>query len=486
MVIAASPAIAIMTVPALNQWAEERFPFKVTRSRSVAMEPTTLFTDVKSVGTCAIGRAEGTYTKDCKPSSLHKMHIDPGNFRRNSGWCSDQGRAGGDPDLADKMCLQRARARMPVHLTDLEAVGIAPTDTEAVVNTADLYNQAAPVHSRKLPQLLVEERQKHGKTVEAIAHARTRSFGEQGEAAGGLIGICRREGRLQSTYDCVYQDQLRRVKAIDGILKSHPETTPTLLNASRIYFPIPGQTYETAIVTSGYGWRRLKGQSDWHGGVDFGGAIGTPLIATEAGIVTAVTSSSTPGNNGCGNGVVYQLRRDAGIEMTYCHMNTVVVKTGQALKAGQLVGTLGNTGRSTGPHLHGQLRVNGEIQNPTAYFQAGIVAPKKDALPRVSKPIKPPKLKEPKSDPESEIPLVEPTPTIEASPEREAPPAPAQPVEPTPTLDEPEASADSEISPAEPTPQPSATPVEPTPKPKQPEKPDAAKKPEASEKLESI
>ncbi|MGQ4646315.1 hypothetical protein [Lyngbya aestuarii] len=208
----------------------------------VALSP--IFATPVSLGMVAIGTAEGNYrvsieqgTLYVEQTALYFGHTDPGNLSwgdvvTNYGPCSDQGRSGGNIALAEQLCLQRALSRLPAHLADLDAVGINPiVDLEALLNTADLYNQASPIHSRKLPQALVIARKGGLTGVDALAWARTASFYlnqnqeldlERGEnQASGLLGICARERRGITEWQCVYNDQLRRVKAISDVLRKY-------------------------------------------------------------------------------------------------------------------------------------------------------------------------------------------------------------------------------------------------------------------------
>ncbi len=112
-------------------------------------------------------------------------------------------------------------------------------------------------------------------------------------------------------------------------------------------------------LTSGYGmrWGRL------HAGTDFAGAHGTPIYATAEGVVVEA------GWQG-GYGRMVTIRHEFGIETRYAHLSRIRVREGQRVSKGQRIGDMGNTGRSTGTHLHYETRVNGEPVNPMTFIRA--------------------------------------------------------------------------------------------------------------------
>lgn len=117
-------------------------------------------------------------------------------------------------------------------------------------------------------------------------------------------------------------------------------------------------------ISSPYGWR----SSGWHNGIDLvkygGGALGTPVIASKSGRVEVVQRSSS----GYGNMVL--INHGDGYKTRYAHMvkGSITVSVGDYVEAGQTIGKVGSTGNSTGPHLHFEVIVNGETQNPKNYI----------------------------------------------------------------------------------------------------------------------
>ena len=112
-----------------------------------------------------------------------------------------------------------------------------------------------------------------------------------------------------------------------------------------------------APVTSGFGprWGRQ------HAGIDLGAAQGTPVKAAAGG---RVKSASVQG--GYGNIVV--IRHANGTETAYAHLASYGVRAGDTVAAGQVIGRVGSTGHSTGPHLHFEVRVNGRPRDPIDYL----------------------------------------------------------------------------------------------------------------------
>ncbi|HMO76612.1 MAG TPA: M23 family metallopeptidase [Sphingopyxis sp.] len=113
--------------------------------------------------------------------------------------------------------------------------------------------------------------------------------------------------------------------------------------------------------TSGYGMRRhpILGYRRMHSGIDFGGGYGAPIYAVTDGTVTMA------GRNG-GYGNFVKLNHGNGIGTGYGHMSRIAVTPGQRVSRGQVIGYIGSTGLSTGPHLHYELYRNGVAVNPAS------------------------------------------------------------------------------------------------------------------------
>jgi murein DD-endopeptidase MepM/ murein hydrolase activator NlpD len=120
-------------------------------------------------------------------------------------------------------------------------------------------------------------------------------------------------------------------------------------------FPVKG-SYRS---TSGFGprWGRA------HEGHDFAGSTGTPIVATADGVVVHAGRQSGYGN-------LIKIKHDFGYETRYGHLSKIRVEVGQRVSRGELIGDMGNTGRSTGTHLHYEIRIGGTAINPMKYIKA--------------------------------------------------------------------------------------------------------------------
>jgi murein DD-endopeptidase MepM/ murein hydrolase activator NlpD len=123
---------------------------------------------------------------------------------------------------------------------------------------------------------------------------------------------------------------------------------------------------KTAAFTSGYGVRSdpFKGGAAMHAGIDLSGPVGTPIYATADGVV------STAGYNSGGYGNLVKIEHGRGIETRYGHLSTIGVSEGQRVTRGQMIGRMGSTGRSTGSHLHYEVRIDGRAVNPIPFMKS--------------------------------------------------------------------------------------------------------------------
>jgi murein DD-endopeptidase MepM/ murein hydrolase activator NlpD len=122
-----------------------------------------------------------------------------------------------------------------------------------------------------------------------------------------------------------------------------------------------------AFNSSSYGWRidPFNGEKAFHEGLDFPAAVGTRINAAAGGIVSFAGPSADYGK-------LIKIDHGSGLETRYAHSSKLFVTVGQRVEKGQEIAEIGNTGRSTGPHLHYEIRFNGNALDPRRYLKASI------------------------------------------------------------------------------------------------------------------
>ncbi|MDE6463068.1 MAG: M23 family metallopeptidase [Muribaculaceae bacterium] len=125
--------------------------------------------------------------------------------------------------------------------------------------------------------------------------------------------------------------------------------------------PVPERFLRT--MASGYGVRRdpIYGTMKFHEGMDFSAPIGTPVYATADGRVVSAGRQGLYGN-------MIEIDHGYNYRTRYAHLSAIDVSPGQNVHRGDLIGRVGNTGKSTGPHLHYEVRLRGQAQNPVNYY----------------------------------------------------------------------------------------------------------------------
>jgi murein DD-endopeptidase MepM/ murein hydrolase activator NlpD len=136
-----------------------------------------------------------------------------------------------------------------------------------------------------------------------------------------------------------------------------------MLIAVPVRKPVIGET----DMSSPFGMRMdpFLGRPAIHTGIDLRGEVGEPVRATATGKVTIA------GREG-GYGNMVEISHGNGLATRYGHLSEISVKMGQTVRIGEIVGRIGSTGRSTGPHLHYETRVNGEAVDPQKFLRAGL------------------------------------------------------------------------------------------------------------------
>ena len=159
---------------------------------------------------------------------------------------------------------------------------------------------------------------------------------------GEMTTLLERSGTLQDSF-----------RVLDTAFQKHA----LLLNSTPSIFPVRG------LLGNGYGWRRdpFTGMRDFHQGLDIIAPPGTKAVAPADGIVSRVSNAG-----GFGKSIV--VSHGNGIVTRYGHLQSSRVRVGQRVKRGDVIATIGSTGRSTGPHLHYEVLVHRRNVNPVKYI----------------------------------------------------------------------------------------------------------------------
>ena len=201
---------------------------------------------------------------------------------------------------------------------------------------------------RAVAQKAKDVAKKRESSVNAKLKELTRARAEQARLAGAL------DARIRE-----YENEANAVAAQEADLSAlinrrgaaTPTVTPGAASSAGLIWPVRG------TVTSGYGYRWGR----MHSGIDIGARTGTPIMAAKAGEVIFAGAMS-----GYGNTVI--INHGGGFSTLYAHQSRIGSADGAQVAQGQVIGYVGSTGNSTGPHLHFETRVNGSAQNPRQYL----------------------------------------------------------------------------------------------------------------------
>lgn len=165
--------------------------------------------------------------------------------------------------------------------------------------------------------------------------------------------------RLAQRMDLLEKQLFSQVQSFDQ-LKSALEQNQDKLSHIPSVIPINIEDY---TMSSGYGYRRdpIYGSSKFHEGLDFAAKTGTNVFATADGVVEVAERAAGYGN-------CIDINHGYNYLSRYAHLSEILVKKGEQVKRGQLIGKVGSTGKSTGPHLHYEVRFKDEPQNPVNYY----------------------------------------------------------------------------------------------------------------------
>ncbi|HWK40688.1 MAG TPA: M23 family metallopeptidase [Croceibacterium sp.] len=186
-------------------------------------------------------------------------------------------------------------------------------------------------------------------------------------AATQITGAIDAANASTASGDREFQELFASWKSMDqtGVITSSP--------VGRVSVPT-GMPVQDSTLTSNFGMRThpVLGGRRGHNGVDLAQPTGTPVYATADGLVSKAERFSSYGN-------YIQIEHGGELQTRYAHLSGYAVTAGEQVRKGQLIGYVGSTGRSTGPHLHYEIRVAGEAVDPTPYMAETQLAVSNDA-----------------------------------------------------------------------------------------------------------
>ena len=179
--------------------------------------------------------------------------------------------------------------------------------------------------------------------------------------------ISQLEEEISSNYE-LYLEVLAQEEALEGDIQSmiaeleRQEAANSITSTGTYIWPLPGYSPGSA-----YGWRMhpIFHEMRFHAGEDIGAPSGTPILAADSGVATVIP------DNGNGYGNYIMINHGGGRVTLYAHMSAFAISGGATVTQGQVIGYVGSTGNSTGPHLHFEVRVNGATTDPKQYFNFG-------------------------------------------------------------------------------------------------------------------
>lgn len=179
--------------------------------------------------------------------------------------------------------------------------------------------------------------------------------------------IAQLEEEINTNYD-LYLEVLAQEEALESDIQNmiaemeRQEAANSITSTGTYIWPLPGYSPGSA-----YGWRMhpIYHEMRFHAGEDIGAPSGTPILAADSGMATVIA------DNGNGYGNYIMINHGGGRVTLYAHMSAFAISNGATVSQGQVIGYVGSTGNSTGPHLHFEVRVNGATTEPKSYFNFG-------------------------------------------------------------------------------------------------------------------
>jgi len=255
---------------------------------------------------------------------------------------------------ADERALERARTKADEGAARAREVAVraeqAAARVQALADQRAAALRGAEVHRAEDVQDYQEAQAASRALAERIRAAAAKAAAERAAA----------KKRAAAAAAAAYEAERKRRERAGQRPAAAPRQSTSDERSGRMLWPAPGR------LTSRYGYREhpIYGDRRFHAGIDIGGGSGARVSAADSGIVTYAGVAS-----GYGTLVVISHGTQGGrdVSTAYAHMGLLTVREGQAIDRGDKVGEIGNEGNSTGPHLHFEVRLNGDPVDPLDY-----------------------------------------------------------------------------------------------------------------------
>lgn len=263
----------------------------------------------------------------------------------------------------------------------LPFAGKAPGNSVAGVQDKDKYlkeNLAAMAIKLGEMQAQLMRLDALGERVQGLAGVKPEEFNfKEAPGRGGAESSSLYYRRSRDMSMSEFQQALDAMSRDVGYRTDYLNVVETVLMSDRIKSKLlpTNQPVNVNYNSSSFGWRLdpFSGRSAFHEGLDFPASVGTAIVAAAAGVVIAAEYHPQYGN-------MLDIDHGNDIITRYAHASRLFVKVGDIVQRGQHIADIGTTGRSTGPHLHFEVRIKGVAQDPRKFLNAGTDLAKVGAL----------------------------------------------------------------------------------------------------------
>jgi len=250
---------------------------------------------------------------------------------------------------------QQGLVEIPANFSGSNTLSAVPAVQSGKIERPDASLNSAPAEtSKQLGQLRAELLRLHTLFV---------LLAERAELDDGEFDL---QSPLLDWKEQSSLEQIGLLKRRIAHMSANGATMRTIFDIRRMAYDqrISGRPLVNGQRSSGFGYRKdpITGERHEHHGLDFSGPVGEPILALADGIVTYSGINSGYGN-------LVEIEHVDGLRTRYAHNQAILVKSGKRVKKGEMIATLGSTGRSTGPHVHIEVRQDGSPIDPGFFIR---------------------------------------------------------------------------------------------------------------------